>query len=54
MSQGTQIIDPELLKLLVCPVDHAELELQQSTLVCSQCGRVFPITDGIPNMVAED
>lgn len=54
MHQATQIIEPELLKLLVCPIDHAELELRQSTLVCSQCGRVFPITDGIPNMVAAD
>jgi uncharacterized protein YbaR (Trm112 family) len=53
MSDSTQIIDPELLSLLVCPLDHAELELVDSTLVCSMCGRVYPIVDGIPNMVVE-
>lgn len=54
MSQKTPVIDSDLLKLLVCPIDHAELELKDSTLVCSQCGRVYPITDGIPNMVVDE
>ncbi|MCA9859455.1 MAG: Trm112 family protein [Thermomicrobiales bacterium] len=53
MADTAQVIDPDLLALLVCPVDHAELELQGSTLVCTKCGRVYPITDGIPNMVVD-
>jgi uncharacterized protein YbaR (Trm112 family) len=51
MAEDNTIIEPELLALLVCPVDHAELELQATSLVCSKCGRVYPIVDGIPNMV---
>lgn len=54
ISQGTQSIDPDLLALLVCPVDHAELELRESSLVCTSCGRVYPIVDGIPNMVVDE
>ena len=54
MSQGTQIIDADLLALLVCPVDHAELQLEGTTLVCTQCKRVYPIVDGIPNMVVDE
>jgi len=51
MSQNTIAIDPDLLALLVCPVDHAALELKDSHLVCTECGRSYPIVDGIPNMV---
>lgn len=54
MSSTPHVIAPELLELLVCPVDHAALELRDSTLVCSECGRVYPIADGIPNMVVDE
>jgi len=47
-------IAQELLALLVCPVDHAELELRDGTLVCFECARVYPIVDGIPNMVVDE
>jgi uncharacterized protein len=48
-----RVISEELLKLLVCPIDRAELRLEQSELVCSSCGRRYPIEDGIPNMLVE-
>lgn len=54
MTDTTTVIDPDLLALLVCPVDHADLELKGSTLVCTQCARVYPIVDGIPNMVVDE
>jgi uncharacterized protein YbaR (Trm112 family) len=54
MSQKASVIDPDLLALLVCPVDHAALELEDSALVCTECGRSYPVVDGIPNMVVED
>ena len=47
-------IDPELLALLVCPVDKATVRLDGSTLVCTRCGREYPIEDGIPNMLVDD
>ena len=48
------VIAPDLLALLVCPVDRQDLRLDSSTLVCTVCGRVYPIEDGIPNMLVED
>lgn len=54
MAQETQIIDPDLFALLVCPVDHAELRIEGSSLVCSSCGRSYPVVDGIPNMVVDE
>jgi len=53
-ASSESVINPELLGLLVCPVDHAELRLDGTTLVCTRCGRVYPIEDGIPNMLVED
>lgn len=47
-------IDPELLDLLVCPVDKDPVRLEGETLVCATCGRRYPIVDGIPNMLVDD
>lgn len=54
MTESSATISPDLLALLVCPVDHAELELKDSSLVCTQCSRVYQIVDGIPNMVVDE
>lgn len=54
MAQQPSVIDPELLAMLVCPVDHAALDLVESNLVCSECGRSYPVIDGIPNMVVDE
>lgn len=54
MSGTQQVISPELLEILVCPVDKQELRLEGSELICTQCGRRYPIQDGIPNMLVED
>lgn len=39
--------------VLVCPHDHASLDYNESesTLACSKCHRIFPIVDGVPNML---
>ena len=50
---SSAVISPELLALLVCPVDKGSLALEASTLVCSVCGRVYAIEDGIPNMLVD-
>ncbi len=54
MTETGAVIDSDLLALLVCPVDHGELELQDSVLVCTKCARRYPIVDGIPNMVVDE
>ncbi len=50
------LIDPTLAEILVCPVDHADLEenLEDSVLVCTQCGRRYPVRDGVPVMLVEE
>ncbi len=42
---------PELREMLVCPLDHGELDDVEETLVCRVCGRVYPVVDGVPDML---
>jgi uncharacterized protein YbaR (Trm112 family) len=52
---GTQpVISPELLAILVCPVDKQELRLEGNRLICTACNRSYPIEDGIPNMLVDE
>jgi uncharacterized protein YbaR (Trm112 family) len=51
--ESESVVSDELLKLLVCPVDHADLRVESSDLVCTRCGRRFPVEDGIPNMLID-
>jgi uncharacterized protein YbaR (Trm112 family) len=46
-------IDEDLLRILVCPIDHASLRMDGADLVCTRCGRRYPVEDGIPNMLVE-
>jgi uncharacterized protein len=49
-------ISEQLLEILVCPADHAKLELtpHSSGLKCVQCKRVYPIRDDIPVMLIDE
>jgi uncharacterized protein YbaR (Trm112 family) len=47
-------IAPELLEILACPVDHAPVRETPTHLVCSSCGRRYPIRDGIPVMLVDE
>jgi uncharacterized protein YbaR (Trm112 family) len=46
-------LSAELLAVLVCPLDHGELVHSpgNQTLACKKCAHVFPIENGIPNML---
>jgi uncharacterized protein len=46
--------DPACATQLACPVCLGSLEASLARLVCSSCGRVYPIVDGIPVLIAED
>jgi uncharacterized protein YbaR (Trm112 family) len=48
-------VSKDLLDILVCPVDKAELILKEdgSGLKCVQCKRVYPIRDDIPIMLVD-
>jgi uncharacterized protein YbaR (Trm112 family) len=42
------------LALLACPVCHAPLALlKQEAVLCTGCGRHYPIRDGLPVLLAE-
>ena len=47
-------ISPDLLAILVCPVDKQELRLNGEQLICTACGRIYPIEEGIPNMLVDE
>ena len=49
-------LDPELLKILVCPNDRGELDLleDEQRLVCRTCGYRYPIRDDIPVMLIDE
>ncbi|HUG08065.1 MAG TPA: Trm112 family protein [Acidimicrobiia bacterium] len=50
------LIDPMLAEVLVCPVDKADLseDVEASRLECSECGRRYPVRDGIPVMLVDE
>ena len=48
------MIDQRLLDILACPVCKTEVKLETDRLVCVQCGRRYPIRDGIPVMLIEE
>ncbi len=48
------MIDPQLLEILACPLCKAKVALEGDRLVCVQCGRRYPIRDGIPVMLVEE
>jgi len=49
-------LDARLLEILICPACHGDVtELQaEEGLECSDCGRVYPIREGIPVMLVDE
>ena len=54
-------LDPVLLEVLACPAEHhAPLRLgspdnaDAEALTCTECGRVFPVRDGIPVLLLDE
>jgi uncharacterized protein len=49
-------VNPELLKILVCPLCKAPVNLTENGqgLKCTQCSRVYPIRDDIPVMLISE
>jgi hypothetical protein len=52
------MIPKDLLDILACPLDKAEVRLVTEggaeKLVCSKCGRKYPVRDDIPVMLVEE
>lgn len=47
-------VDKELLEILACPLDHAPVREEGDRLICAECGRRYPVRDGIPVMLVEE
>ena len=50
------LVDPALLAIMQCPVDAGTLSEQRDrdVLVCADCGRRYPVRDGIPVMLVDE
>ncbi|MBN2583193.1 MAG: Trm112 family protein [Planctomycetes bacterium] len=47
------MLDPEFLKLLACPKCKVQLIQEDETLLCQECGRRFPVRDGVPVLLID-
>ena len=52
-SSQTFPFDASVLDQLACPACLVALRLDGNRLVCAGCGRVYPIVDRIPVLIAE-
>lgn len=49
-----EAISEELLKILACPYCKKGVKLEGEKIACPECGREFPIIDGIPHMLPDE
>ena len=48
------MVDKGLLDILACPVCKADVRLEGDRIVCSSCGRRYPVRQGIPVMLVDE
>lgn len=48
------MIDKELLDILACPACKADVKLEGEKIVCTKCGRRYPIRNDIPIMLIDE
>jgi uncharacterized protein YbaR (Trm112 family) len=58
------VIDDRLLEILACPACHAPLRVEDALpgapeevdgeLLCTGCGRAYPVRDGIPVLLVDE
>ena len=49
-------LDPELVRILVCPNDRGEIDYleDEQVIVCRTCGYRYPVRDDIPVMLIDE
>jgi uncharacterized protein YbaR (Trm112 family) len=50
---SARIMTAEDLRWVVCPVCHGSLQLEPDGVRCLECGRCYPVIDGIPVLLAD-
>lgn len=45
------MISKELLDILACPICKTDVRLEGDKIICTECGRRYPIRDDIPIML---
>jgi uncharacterized protein YbaR (Trm112 family) len=48
------MIPKELLEILACPICKESVELEGERLICSRCGKAYPVRNQIPVMLVEE
>jgi len=48
------MIDKELLDILACPACRADVRLEGGKIICTKCGRRYPVKDDIPVMLIDE
>ena len=48
------MIDKELLEILACPLCKTEVRFENDKIVCTKCGRRYPVKDDIPVMLIDE
>ncbi len=48
------MIEKELLEILACPACKAPVVQKDDRIVCTACGRRYPIREGIPVMLVDE
>ncbi len=48
------MISKELLDILACPLCKTDVRLEGDRIVCTKCGRRYPVRDDIPVMLIDE
>ncbi|GAB61473.1 MAG: Trm112 family protein [Candidatus Jettenia sp.] len=48
------MITRELLNILACPLCKTDVRLEGDRIVCTNCGRRYPVRDDIPVMLIDE
>jgi hypothetical protein len=52
-SKPLTAFDLSVVDQLACPACLGALRLEDAQLLCADCGRVYPVLDGIPVLIAD-